>query len=213
MRGPRCVRTGSSPASAAASVTSVLARSATSSGSLSAAISARACSAPSDCHHMRAIHSGCECLTAACCWRAVAERRQQRVGPLARGAAQDRVDEAVAGAGGRAVYLCELDGVGDHRVVGRAGHVQQLVEPEPQRGQQRRVERGERAASQLLDQMVERALALDGAVGQAHRQRAVARVQVGGLGGERAIGVGALLEHAPQHRVGAAAGGGDGGDG
>ena len=56
--------------------------------------------------------------------------------------------------------------------------------------------------------MVERALALDGAIGEAHRERAVARIERGGLGGERAIGVRALLEHTPQDGVGAAAGGG-----
>ena len=70
--------------------------------------------------------------------RLVAQRLEQRVGSLARGAAQHRVHEPVAGAG---VRLGKLDGVADDGVVGRAAHVQQLVEAEPQRGQQRRVER------------------------------------------------------------------------
>ena len=99
--------------------------------------------------------------------RGVAERREQRVGSLARGAAQHRVDEPVAGAG---VRLGELDGVADDGVVGRAAHVQQLVEAEPQRGEQRRVERRHGTLGELLDEVVERALALDGAVGEAHRE-------------------------------------------
>ena len=81
----------------------------------------------------------------------------------------------MAGAG---VRLGELDGVGDDGVVGRAAHVEQLVEPEPQRGEQRRVERRGGTLGELLDQVVERALALDGAVGEAHRERAVARVEL-----------------------------------
>ncbi len=128
MPGSRCVRTGNSSASAAASLTSVFARSATSSGSLSLAISARACSGPSASHHSRAIHSGCECLIAALLGRVVGEPLEQRVGPLAGGAAQDGVDEAVPGA---AVRLGELDGVGDDGVVGGSACVEQLVEPEP----------------------------------------------------------------------------------
>ena len=101
--------------------------------------------------------------------------------------------------------LGELDGVADDRVVGRAAQVEELVQPEAQRGQHRRVEARGRALGELLDQVVERALALHGAVGESHRKRAVARIERPRLGLQRLVGVGAVLEHPAQHGVGAAA--------
>ncbi len=101
--------------------------------------------------------------------------------------------------------------VGDDGVVGRAAQIQQLVEPEAQGGKHRSVKTLGRPSGEPLDEVVERALSLDGAVGQAHRQRAIARIELAGLGKERLVGVGAVLEHASQHRVGAAARGRDGG--
>ena len=52
--------------------------------------------------------------------------------------------------------------------------------------------------------MVERAHALDGAVGERHRQRAVARVELGRRAVQRAVGERALLEHATDDGVGGA---------
>ena len=111
------------------------------------------------------------------------------------------------------VGLCQLDCVCDHGVVRGAAQVQQLVQTQPQRGEQRRVEPRGRAFGELLDQVVERAAALNGSVGQAHRQAAVARVERACLGLECPIGIGTALEAAPQHRIGAAPRGSDRGRG
>ena len=138
--------------------------------------------------------------------RRVGERSQQGSRALARGPAQHRVDETVARA---APGLGQLDGVRDDGAVGRAAQVEQLVQPEPQRRQHRRVEPRGGPLGQCFDQVIERALALNRAVGQAHRERPVAPVQLPGLRLEGLLGVGAVLEHPPQHRVGTAASGGD----
>ena len=200
-RGSPWLATPSRPATAPASPTSVFARSATSTGSLSAAISARACSAPSVRHHSRAIHSGWECFSAACSGVSLGQRPDQRRRPLARGPPQDRVDEPVPGA---SLVLGQLDGLGDGRVVGGALQVQQLVQAQAQGVDDRRVEPAHVAFGQLADHVVERRAALDRAVGQAHRQRPFAPVQLLRRRAQRLVGVGAVLEHAHQHRVGAA---------
>ena len=109
MRGSRWAATGSARRRASRRrSTSVFARSATSPGSLSAAISARACSAPSCPHHSSRDPLGMGVLQRRLLGRVVGEPRQQRRRPLAGGAAQDRVDEPVTA---RAVVLGELDGV------------------------------------------------------------------------------------------------------
>ena len=64
--------------------------------------------------------------------RVLGEAREKRAGALARGAAQHRVDEPVAGA---RACLCELDVVSDDRAVGRACQVHELVQPQSQRRQ------------------------------------------------------------------------------
>ena len=138
----------------------------------------------------------------------VGESAEELLRALARGASEHGVDETVARA---TPALGELDGVGDDRVVGRATQVEQLVQAEPERGQHGRVEALHRAPGELLDQVIERGLALDRAEGQAHRQRAVAWIEIARLGLQRVIGVGALLEDAAQHGERAAARGRDGG--
>ena len=127
-------------------ILSVLARSAASAGSLSAAISARASAAPSASNHSSAIHSGCECASAACAGVRVGQRVDERP-RLARGAAQDGVDEAGAA---RRVGLGQLDRLADRGVRGHAVEKGQLEDPEPQRGQHRRVELGGRPAGERL---------------------------------------------------------------
>ncbi len=131
----------------------------------------------------------------------LAQIAEERVGAFARGTTQYRVDEAVTGAGGRAVCLCQLDGVRDDGAVGGAAQIQQLVQAETQRREQRRVEPCGCSPRETLDHVVERAAPLDGAEREAHRKRAVARVERARLGLQSAVGVGALLEHAAYHRV------------
>ena len=125
---------------------------------------------------------------------------------LAGGPAQHGVDEAVPRAPAR---LGELHRIGEDGVVGRTVQVEQLIQPEAKRREHRWVQPIRRALGETLDQVVERPLALHGAVGQAHRQRPVARVQSLRLGLQGLVGVGAALEHATQDRVGSAAPGSD----
>jgi hypothetical protein len=124
--------------------------------------------------------------------------------PLTGHAAQNRVDDLVARAG-----LRELDRGADRRVLARAGE-QQLVEPEPERGAHLVLEV---ARGHPPDDPVEGALALHGAEGQALGQRDVPGVlQAIELLAQRAIGVGAGLEDAPDDGEGGGAGGADGHD-
>ncbi len=128
------------------------------------------------------------------------ERGQQR-GTLACGAAQHGVDEAMPAS--VAGVLGELHRVVDDGPVRRASQVEQLVEPEPQRGEQRRVNARDGPPCECRDQIVERPASLHGAVGEPHRQRAVARVETGGVGlcTQREVGVGAALEDPPHHDI------------
>ena len=123
----------------------------------------------------------------------------------ARGAPQDRVDELVPAA---APALGELDALADGGVRGDAVEEDELVEPEPQRRERLGIELVRRAR-ELLDVMVERELALHRAVGELHRQRPLARVEAARLAVQGAVGVGALLEDAPDDRVGDPPGGRD----
>ena len=96
----------------------------------------------------------------------------------------------------------ELDGLVDGCVARHAVEVGQLVRAEPERGAHGRVELADRPPPERLDRVVERPGALDRAVGEAPRERAVALVEPAGLGAQRAIGVGAVLEDAPDDREG-----------
>ena len=75
---------------------------------------------------------------------------------------------------GGAGALDQLDGLVDRGVVGRRVGEQQLVEAEPQRGQDRRVEQADRALGEALDRRVAGPAALDGAVGESLRLGALA---------------------------------------
>jgi len=129
----------------------------------------------------------------------------QQCGALPRAATEHRVDQAMTAA---RTSLGQLDPIRHDRVVGRAVQVQQLVQPQPQRRQQPRIQPLRRAVGETLDQVVERALALHSPVEQAHRQRPVARVELLRLALQRTVGVGAVLEDPAQHHVGAATRGG-----
>ncbi len=78
--------------------------------------------------------------------------------------------------------------------------IAQLVGADPERGAHRGIELPDRAAAERLDPAVDRADALDGAVGDLPGERAVSIVEALGRRAEGAIGVGVLLEDA-QHDV------------
>ena len=84
--------------------------------------------------------------------------------------------------------LDELDGLVHRSVLGGAAEVQELEQPEAECRQYGRVDPIQRAAGEVRDHVVERRPPLDGAVRERHRQRAVARLELGRLGCERAIG-------------------------
>ena len=126
--------------------------------------------------------------------RGVGQGLDHRAG-LAGGPAQDGVDEAGAGA---RLALGELDGLGDRGVRGHAVQERQLEHAEPQRAEHGGLELGQRPARERHDHVVERVPPLHDAVGEPHGQRAVAGAQVQSprLAVQRAVRVGALLEHA-----------------
>src|SRR5262249_55207789 len=78
---------------------------------------------------------------------------------------------------------------------------------EAQRGQHRRVELGRRPVRERGDHVVERRLALDDAVGQLRRQRALARIELQSprFAVQRAVGPRVLLEDTPDDRIRAGA--------
>ena len=88
-------------------------------------------------------------------------------------------------------------------MLGRPVEKQQLHQAEAQGGQYRGVQALGRPARELGENVVERGHALHGAVGQGHGEGALARIELFGLGVERAVGVGALLEHAAHDGIGA----------
>ena len=200
------VSTGSRCASSAAAIRSVLARSAASAGSLSAAISARAVSAPNVLPPQPRDPLGVRVAQRGLLRCAVRERVDQRR-RLARGAAQHRVDEPRAAP---RLRLGELDRLPHRGVVGHAIEVDELEDPEPQRRDDGRLQAVERAAGERLDDVVQRGPALDGAVGEPGREGEVARVEPEplGLAAERPIGPRAVLEHAAQDGERAMSGGG-----
>ncbi len=84
-----------------------------------------------------------------------------------------------------------------------AVEVEQLLEPQPQRGADLRVQPPFRV---LGDDPVQRALALDDAEHEPLGERPLARLEVLGLRAQRAIGVGTLFEDAAHHPQGGRAG-------
>ena len=81
---------------------------------------------------------------------------------------------------------------------GIAVHERELVGAEPKRGAHGRVELANGPLAERLDRVVERAGPLHRPVGELHRERPVARVERGALGGgaKDPVGVGVLLEDA-----------------
>ena len=207
-RGSACV---GAPASSprqrrGASATSVFARSATSPGSLSQAISARASSAPSSSPPQARDPLRVRVRDGGLLGRGVARAPLSSAADPSRAARRSTALTSPWPARGH-WRLGELDGVGDDRVVGRAVQVQQLVQPEPQRRQQRRVQLARRGARRAA-RSGGRASPCAGPRRRrgASRARGRARRASRGLGVQRAVGVGAVLEDAAQHRVGADAG-------
>ena len=206
--GAAWLGTGSRAASSAAVVRSVLARSAGSAGSLSAAISASASAGPSVSHHSAAIHSGCEWRSAAA---AGVSSGSASTSPRASRAARRRT-ALTSPAPPRESSLASCTDSPDRGVGRDAVEVGELEGPEPQRRHDRGLEAVQPAPGERGDHVVERGAALDGAVGQAGREAEVARVEPEPLrlAAQRAIGPGALLEDPAQDRVSAPPGGGDG---
>jgi hypothetical protein len=168
---------------------------------LSAAISARAASGPSAFHQSAAIHVGCEWRSAASVGGTVAERCDEPRG-LTGAAPQHRVDELRAP--GRLV-LDQLHRFPDRGMGRHAIGVDELVQADAQRCPDDRLELLDRPARQSLDQVVERRPPLDGAVGQTHRESALARIQAetARLAVQGTVGPGAVLEDTAHDREGA----------
>ena len=169
---------------------------------------ARAVSAPSASHHSRAIHSGCECLSAAC--SGVASGSAATSGRASSRAARRSTALTRPAPRGR-VGLGQLDRLADRRVRRDRGRGRSAGRP---RGAAPRARAGRacgRPAGQALDHVVERGDALDGAEAQLRGQREVARVQPQAprLAVQRAVGPRVLLEHAAHDRVRARARRGD----
>ena len=97
----------------------------------------------------------------------------------------------------------ELDRLVHGRVHGDL-RVGELVGAEPQCRLHRMVEPLDRPAAELLDPVIERADALDRPVGEPLGQRPVARVDALGRAAKGAVGVGVVLEHAPDRLEGRA---------
>ena len=134
--------------------------------------------------------------------RAVGQAVEQRPDALGE-PSHDRVRERHGALEARAAD--ELDRL-VRRGVRRRLRVRELVRAETERRAHRRVELVHRPLAQRLDRVVERAHALDRAVRETVRERALAFVEIGRGAAEDAVGVRLLLEHAQQHLVRDAAG-------
>ena len=146
-------------------------------------------------HQVSTSHSGYEWAIAAPSGVESSSAAEQLLA-LGRRAAQDRVDEARGGAGAGVGHpaaagplLRELDRLVDRRVVGRLG-IEELVEAEAQRRERGVVDLAATASGEDADQVVARRAALDRAVGEPARLRAVAALEaLAGRGGVKARSV------------------------
>src|SRR5204862_8266590 len=102
-----------------------------------------------------------------------------------------------------AASLRELDALGDRRVVGHPVEEQQLEETEPQRIPNARVELRRRPRGEQPDQVVECRASLHRPVRELLCERPLATIQSRsvGLGAERAVREGALVEYALEDAV------------
>ena len=129
--------------------------------------------------------------------RVVLEERSGELGPLPRRTPQNGVDEAGGMAGARHPH--RLHRLVDRGVVGRGVAEEQLVEPEAERGENRRVEAGRRPFRQPPDRGVGGPPPLDRAVCEPlglGTLPAFQPVRIGGLA-KSALGEGAVLERRP----------------
>ncbi len=124
----------------------------------------------------------------------VVEACQERVA-VAGGLAQNRIDQPRAT---RAEAFRKPDTF-VHRRVRRHAGVQELEQPDPDGGENRRLQPPERATGQALGHVIQREASLHRAVGDRLCQRAVPGPKHPGLGREGAIGVRALLKDAAHH--------------
>ena len=139
--------------------------------------------------------------------RIVVVQAGEQVFALARGAPQDRVDQARPAAI-PAPALRQRHGLVDRRVVRVAGCIEELEQPEAERRLQRRVDAFDRPVGELRGQMVAGATPLDGTVGKRLGLGPLAALQAVTAGGaaQGPVGPCALLEHPPQRLVGGAPG-------
>ncbi len=93
----------------------------------------------------------------------------------------------------------ELDRLVDGCIAGNTVDVSELVRTEAQRRSHGWIEARHAPPPERLDRVVERPCALNRAVRESMRERAVSLVEAGGSGAERTIGVRAVLEDAQQH--------------
>jgi hypothetical protein len=98
-----------------------------------------------------------------------------------------------------AVALGELHGFIDGGVLGHTIEEQQLVEAQPERRPDCRLEPCDGPGHELLGDVVERRTALHGPEREGRGQRAVAWLEPRGLRVEGAIGIRSLLEHPADH--------------
>ena len=120
-------------------------------------------------------------------------------------ASQDGVHECMCA---RGLRLHQLDPLGYCCPRRSRRHEEEVVEADSQGRQDGGVELVDRTGDERLQDPVERRLHLDRAVGEAHRERPVPRLEPGPvrLGAEGPVGVGALLEDTAHDGVSAAAG-------
>ena len=173
-------------------------RSAASAGSLPAAISARASSGPSASNHSSAIQLRIR----------VPERRLDGRGlgsaaTIGRASRAARRSTAFTSPAPARELLGQLDRLADRRVGGHAVQERELEYAEPERREHGGLEPVDRPAGELLDHVVERRAALDGAVGKPRCERAITRVEPAAprLAVKRTVGVGALLEYPADDRI------------
>src|SRR5436190_6248114 len=95
----------------------------------------------------------------------------------------------------------QLDGFVYRSMRRNARGVGELIRAEAQRRANGRIQLAQRAAPEFLDRVVERANALHGAVGEALRERTIARVEPFRCRAQHAIGVRIVLEHTQDYLV------------
>ena len=157
-------------------------------------------------NHSSAIHSGCECRSAA---SAGVVSGSAAISARASRAARRRTAFTSPAPRGESGLTSSTDSP-TAAWCGDAVEERELEDAEAQRGQHRGLEPAHRAPGERGDHVVERRAPLHGAVRQPGRERAIAwrQAEPRRLGVERAIGVRAVLEHAPHDGVGAGARGG-----